>query len=73
MAEYARILGRCARGNPPELQAKLDASHKKFMELMEQVRKAKARGETDIQGMIRRFRESRAKEGNSDAGNHGRQ
>ena len=30
MAEYQVILDRCARGNPPELQAKLDAIHAKY-------------------------------------------
>ena len=28
--EYQKILERCARGNPPELQAKLDAIHVKY-------------------------------------------
>ena len=30
LAEYERILERERRGNPPELQAKLDAIHEKF-------------------------------------------
>jgi uncharacterized protein (DUF433 family) len=30
MANYQKILDRCAKGNPPELQAKLDASHARF-------------------------------------------
>jgi uncharacterized protein (DUF433 family) len=29
-ANYQKILERCARGNPPELQAKLDAIHAKY-------------------------------------------
>jgi uncharacterized protein (DUF433 family) len=33
MAAYQIILERCARGNPPELQAKLDATHAKYMVL----------------------------------------
>jgi uncharacterized protein (DUF433 family) len=33
MANYQKILDRCARGNPPELQAKLDATHAKYQEL----------------------------------------
>ncbi len=32
-AEYQKILERCARGNPPELQAKLDAIHAKYQVL----------------------------------------
>jgi uncharacterized protein (DUF433 family) len=31
-AEYARILARAAAGNPPELQARLDASLTRFRE-----------------------------------------
>jgi len=30
-AEYDRILARAAAGNPPELQARLDADHAKFL------------------------------------------
>ena len=30
MAEYQEMLDRCARGNPPEIQAKLDAIHAKY-------------------------------------------
>lgn len=44
MAEYERILERDARGNPPELQARLDADHAKFMEMMEERWKAKGLG-----------------------------
>jgi uncharacterized protein (DUF433 family) len=29
-ANYQKILERCARGNPPEIQAKLDAIHAKY-------------------------------------------
>ena len=32
-ANYQNILARCARGNPPEVQAKLDAIHHKYQEL----------------------------------------
>ena len=31
LAEYDRILARAAAGNPPELQARLDADHAKFL------------------------------------------
>lgn len=36
MAEYQQILARDAQGNPPELQARLDADHEKFLEMMRQ-------------------------------------
>jgi uncharacterized protein (DUF433 family) len=32
LAEYQKILDRCARGNPLELQARLDANHARFLE-----------------------------------------
>jgi uncharacterized protein (DUF433 family) len=41
MADYQIILDRCARGNPPELQARIDANHAKFMKMMEERWKAK--------------------------------
>jgi uncharacterized protein (DUF433 family) len=34
LAGYERILERARRGNPPELQAKLDAIHEKFQALL---------------------------------------
>ncbi len=33
MANYQKILERCARGNPPEIQALLDATHAKYQTL----------------------------------------
>lgn len=50
MAEYQRILERCERGNPPELQAKLDAAHEKFLEFVRQHREAAQ--EEDLNGGI---------------------
>jgi uncharacterized protein (DUF433 family) len=38
MREYVKIPERCARGNPPELQAKLDASCARFQELVATIR-----------------------------------
>jgi uncharacterized protein (DUF433 family) len=38
---YERILERDARGNPPELQAKLDAGHEQFLAMVEARRNAK--------------------------------
>jgi uncharacterized protein (DUF433 family) len=38
---YERILNRDARGNPPELQAKLDAGHERFLAMVRARRNAK--------------------------------
>jgi uncharacterized protein (DUF433 family) len=38
MRQYLAILERCARGNPPELQAKLDSGHARFLELVAKIR-----------------------------------
>src|SRR5713101_8798893 len=35
-AEYAKMLERDAQGNPPELQAKLDEAHARFLEMVRQ-------------------------------------
>jgi uncharacterized protein (DUF433 family) len=40
---YQRILARHARGNPPELQAKLDAGHERFLAMVRERRTAKER------------------------------
>jgi uncharacterized protein (DUF433 family) len=34
MADYREMLERDARGNPPELQAKLDAGHERFLAMV---------------------------------------
>jgi uncharacterized protein (DUF433 family) len=67
---YVQILKRIRRGNPPEIQAKLDAGHEKLQELTRQVNAVKERGETEIRELIRQFREARAKEA-ADARNNG--
>jgi uncharacterized protein (DUF433 family) len=38
-AEYAKIMERINRGNPPELQEKLDASHAKFQAMLRERRR----------------------------------
>jgi hypothetical protein len=43
MADYAEMLARDARGNPPELQAKLDAGHERFLAMVKGLREARAR------------------------------
>ena len=43
MANYAEMLARDARGNPPELQAKLDAAHERLQAKLRELREAKNR------------------------------
>lgn len=40
-AVHQRIEERNRRGNPPELQAKLDAAHARFLEMVTRIREAK--------------------------------
>jgi len=47
MAEYGEMLARDARGNPPELQAKLDAGHECFLAMVRELRDAKSREAQD--------------------------
>jgi uncharacterized protein (DUF433 family) len=70
LREYVKILERSASGNPPELQAELDARHEQFQRLLREVREAKAAGKTDVRSLIEEFREARAAEA-AHAGNHG--
>jgi uncharacterized protein (DUF433 family) len=66
MANYARILERAERGNPPELQARLDAGHRRFQELVARIRSLEERDPEQrrlkIAEMIRQHREA-GKEG----------
>jgi len=41
MAEYEKIMERINRGNPPELQAKLDAGHEHFLAMVRERRRSK--------------------------------
>jgi uncharacterized protein (DUF433 family) len=47
LASYQRILDRHAKGNPPELQAKLDEGHERFLAMVKAKREAKNREEQD--------------------------
>jgi len=47
MEVYKRILERDARGNPPELQAKLDAGHERFLAMVKAQREARNQGSRD--------------------------
>jgi uncharacterized protein (DUF433 family) len=40
-AEYAKIMERINRGNPPELQAKLDAAHDRLQGILRERRRSK--------------------------------
>jgi uncharacterized protein (DUF433 family) len=72
LKDYVKILERSARGNPPELQAKIDAGHERFQELLKQIQEARARGEPEIQALIQKHREGQTEEC-ADARNHGGQ
>jgi uncharacterized protein (DUF433 family) len=50
MAEYREMLARDARGNPPDLQAKLDAAHASFLEAVRQRRQPTSQGDGDARG-----------------------
>jgi uncharacterized protein (DUF433 family) len=73
ITDYRKILERCERGNPPELQARLDANHEKFLKFVHQVREAKANGATqaDVTEMVKKYRQ--ANSGDASARNHGGQ
>ncbi len=47
MAAYERVLDRHAKGNPPELQARLDEGHERFLDMVKARREAKNREEQD--------------------------
>ncbi len=47
MADYAEMLERDGQGNPPELQAKLDAGHERFLAMVRELREAKNPGSQD--------------------------
>jgi uncharacterized protein (DUF433 family) len=70
LRDYLSILERIRRGNPPELQAKLDASHARFQELMREVREAKARCQDEVTAIIRKYRENQPLV-DTHAGDHG--
>jgi uncharacterized protein (DUF433 family) len=62
LRDYVKILERIRRGNPPELQAKLDARHRQFQELVQQVRAVEARAKTEVHELIRQYREKPVEE-----------
>jgi uncharacterized protein (DUF433 family) len=66
IAAYAKMLERCERGNPPELQAKLDESHRRF-----QVLKSKIQQIEDIDPEVRRAKIAVLLEEHRQAGRQG--
>ncbi len=75
IAEYHKILERAARGNPPEVQARLDSNRDRFLEFAARVRQVE---ETDpdarrrkIADLLQEYRQSGGQGGNH-AGDHGR-
>lgn len=70
LKEYIEILERCERGNPPELQAKLDANHERFQKLIQEVREVQERAKAEIHELIQKHRSGSAKE-NAHAATHG--
>jgi uncharacterized protein (DUF433 family) len=76
IAEYAKMLEREKQGNPPELQARLDASSKRFKELMARIHSLpdedpQAR-RIKIRALIQEYRQGNLP-GGDDAGPHGGQ
>ncbi len=47
MADYREILDRCARGNPPEIEAKLEAAHRRARTRIAAIRAAAKGGDID--------------------------
>jgi uncharacterized protein (DUF433 family) len=47
MASYEKNMERIRRGNPPELQAKLGAGHKRFLAMARELREARHREAQD--------------------------
>jgi hypothetical protein len=47
MADYEDMLARDARGNPPELRAKLDAGLERFLAMVRELRDSKSREARD--------------------------
>ena len=45
--QYEKIMERINRGNPPELQAKLDAAHERFRAMLRELRRAKGQEAQD--------------------------
>jgi uncharacterized protein (DUF433 family) len=49
-ADYEQILARHAKGNPPEVQAKLEECHRRMLAKMEELRRKKESGRARTAG-----------------------
>ncbi len=72
LREYLQILERSKQGNPPELEAELEAGRAQLQEVVRQIEQVKARAEVEIKHLIQEHREWR-KRRNDHAGHHGGQ
>jgi uncharacterized protein (DUF433 family) len=76
LREYVKILERAEQGNPPELQAKIDAGHRRFQEFVAKVRQIEATDpearQARIDELIREHRQ-RGNQEAADARDNGRQ
>src|SRR5205823_2739902 len=63
LTDYVKILERsAARGNPPELQAELDAGRARLRALVQEIRAVKERADAEIHELIRKHRAGSARE-----------
>jgi uncharacterized protein (DUF433 family) len=73
---YVQMLERAERGNPPELQAKLDAGHARFQELVAKIRQLPEMDpdarQARVQELVNEHRQAGKQEA-GDAGGNGRQ
>lgn len=54
MPRYQRILEFTARGHPPEVQAKVDAAHARFLEMLAARERSKGQGQNNGAGVAGR-------------------
>src|SRR5262245_42174532 len=61
MAAYEKNLGRIRRENPPELQAKIDAAHERFLAMVRERQRTKAQVlSSESSGLPRTFDDARS-------------
>lgn len=75
IAEYAKILERCERGNPPELRAKLEEGHQRFQLLKAKLQQIQESDPDIRQAKIAVLLEEHrraGRQGDANAGDNGR-
>jgi len=72
LKDYVKILEREASGNPPEIKAKLEASHLRAQKLKKKIREIHARADAEIRELIRSHQGAHAR-ADSDGGDSGGQ